>query len=161
MPCSIDEPTKASWYLSVTTDANGLCTVTASLPPSPSTDVPLDTVQRGEWQGVTRDKRPQRSGQNQTDLMPNSASCKRWDTLAFSGRSRARCLRRSWHPSRYRQRLSVHRSEPWASPEDYRLADAMIDKRLPERPIIGPSGKDFVDGRIVNGWLALGVLRHG
>jgi hypothetical protein len=30
---------------------------------------------------VTRDKRPQRSGQNETDLMPNSASCKRWDTL--------------------------------------------------------------------------------
>src|SRR5215831_15536347 len=34
-------------------------------------------------------------------------------------------------------------------------------KRLPQRPIIRPSGKDFVDGRIVNGRLALGVLRHG
>src|SRR5437016_1035368 len=34
-------------------------------------------------------------------------------------------------------------------------------KRLPERPIIGPSGKDFVDGRIVDGRLALGILRHG
>ncbi len=34
-------------------------------------------------------------------------------------------------------------------------------KRLPERPIIGPSGKDFVDSRIVNGRLALGVVRHG
>src|SRR5262249_37903418 len=34
-------------------------------------------------------------------------------------------------------------------------------KRLPERPIIGPSGKDFVDRRIVNGRLALGVVRHG
>ena len=34
-------------------------------------------------------------------------------------------------------------------------------KRLPQRPIIGPFGKDFVDGRIVNGRLALGVLRHG
>ena len=30
---------------------------------------------------MTRDKRPQLSGQNQTDLMPKSASCKRWDTL--------------------------------------------------------------------------------
>jgi hypothetical protein len=30
---------------------------------------------------MTRDKRPQLSGQNKTDLMPNSASCKRWDTL--------------------------------------------------------------------------------
>src|SRR5215475_12138299 len=34
-------------------------------------------------------------------------------------------------------------------------------KRLPQRPIIGPSGKDFVDSRIVNGRLALGVLWHG
>ena len=34
-------------------------------------------------------------------------------------------------------------------------------ERLPERPIIGPSGKDFVDSRIVNGRLALGVVRHG
>src|SRR5215475_8514871 len=34
-------------------------------------------------------------------------------------------------------------------------------KRLPERPIIGPSGKDFVDGRIVDGRLALGIVRHG
>ena len=34
-------------------------------------------------------------------------------------------------------------------------------KRLPERPIIGPFGKDFVDGRVVDGRLALGVLRHG
>jgi hypothetical protein len=34
-------------------------------------------------------------------------------------------------------------------------------KRLPERPIIGPFGKDFVDGRVVDGWLALGVVRHG
>src|SRR3989442_1301516 len=33
-------------------------------------------------------------------------------------------------------------------------------KRLPERPIIGPSGKDFVDGRIVDGRLALGIVRH-
>ena len=30
---------------------------------------------------MTRDKRPQLSGQNKTDLMPNNASCKRWDTL--------------------------------------------------------------------------------
>jgi hypothetical protein len=34
-------------------------------------------------------------------------------------------------------------------------------KRLPERAIIRPSGKDFVDGRIVDGRLALGVVRHG
>ena len=34
-------------------------------------------------------------------------------------------------------------------------------ERLPERPIIGPSGKDFVDGRIVDGRLALGIVRHG
>ena len=34
-------------------------------------------------------------------------------------------------------------------------------KRLPERPIIGPSGKDFVHGRVVNRWFALGVVRHG
>ena len=34
-----------------------------------------------------------------------------------SGRSLGRCLRRSWHPWRYRQRLSVHRSEPWARPK--------------------------------------------
>ena len=47
----------------------------------------------------------------------------------FSGRNLARCLRRSWHPSRYRQRLSVHRSEPWARPEGYRVADAMIKAR--------------------------------
>src|SRR5436309_2361659 len=30
-----DEPTKASWYISVTTDSNCICTVTAILPPSP------------------------------------------------------------------------------------------------------------------------------
>ena len=34
-------------------------------------------------------------------------------------------------------------------------------KRLPERAIIGPSGKDFVDGRVVNGWLSIGVCRNG
>ncbi len=33
--------------------------------------------------------------------------------------------------------------------------------RLPERPIIGPLRKDFVDGRVVDGRLALGVGRHG
>jgi hypothetical protein len=35
------------------------------------------------------------------------------------------------------------------------------DERLPERAIICPFGKDFVDGRVVNGRLALGVVRHG
>src|SRR5262249_833841 len=34
-------------------------------------------------------------------------------------------------------------------------------KRLPQRAIIGPFGKDFVDGRVVNHWFALGVLRYG
>ena len=34
-PFAIDEPTKASWDLSVTTDAHGLCPVTALLPPEP------------------------------------------------------------------------------------------------------------------------------
>src|SRR4051794_13494616 len=33
-------------------------------------------------------------------------------------------------------------------------------KRLPERPIIGPSGKDFVDGRVVDRWLAMAILRN-
>ena len=34
-------------------------------------------------------------------------------------------------------------------------------KRLPQRPIIGPFRKDFVDGRVVDGRLALGVVRDG
>jgi hypothetical protein len=34
-------------------------------------------------------------------------------------------------------------------------------KRLPERSIIRPFGKNFVDGRIVNGRLALGVVWNG
>src|SRR5262249_31109721 len=34
-------------------------------------------------------------------------------------------------------------------------------ERLPERPIIGPLRKDFVDGRVVDGRLAWGVCRHG
>jgi len=34
-------------------------------------------------------------------------------------------------------------------------------KRPPQRSIIGPFGKNFVHGRIVNGRLALSVLRHG
>jgi len=32
------------------------------------------------------------------------------------------------------------------------------EERLPERPIIGPCGKDFVDGRVVDSRLALGVV---
>src|SRR4030095_14423024 len=32
---------------------------------------------------------------------------------------------------------------------------------LQERPIIGPLRKDFIDGRVVDGRLALGVCRHG
>src|SRR5256886_10021395 len=34
-------------------------------------------------------------------------------------------------------------------------------KHLPERSIIRPFGKDFVDGRIVNGRLALNVVWNG
>ena len=34
-------------------------------------------------------------------------------------------------------------------------------KRLPERPIIGPFRKDFVDGRIVNGRCPVSVCRYG
>jgi len=34
-------------------------------------------------------------------------------------------------------------------------------KRLPERSVIGPFGKDFVDGRVVNGRLALRVVWNG
>jgi len=34
-------------------------------------------------------------------------------------------------------------------------------KRLPERPIIGPSRKDFVHGRVVNDRFPLGVCRYG
>ena len=35
------------------------------------------------------------------------------------------------------------------------------EERMPERPIIGPSGKDFVDGRIVNGRFPLGSCGTG
>src|SRR4029453_15639045 len=35
------------------------------------------------------------------------------------------------------------------------------DKRLPERPIIGPSSKDFGDGRIVNGRFPMRVFLFG
>ena len=34
------------------------------------------------------------------------------------------------------------------------------DERLPERPIIGPSGKDFVDGCVMDGRRARAVFRH-
>src|SRR4051794_22477656 len=34
-------------------------------------------------------------------------------------------------------------------------------KRLPERALIRPFGKDFVDGRVVHGWLPIGVCWHG
>ena len=33
-PFSMDEPTKASWYISVTADSNRICTVMAIRPPS-------------------------------------------------------------------------------------------------------------------------------
>src|SRR5467141_1843668 len=35
VPFSIDEPTKASWDISVTADVNCICTVTALFPPLP------------------------------------------------------------------------------------------------------------------------------
>jgi len=34
-------------------------------------------------------------------------------------------------------------------------------KRLPERPIIGPFGKNFVDGRVMDGRFPVGVVRNG
>ena len=34
-------------------------------------------------------------------------------------------------------------------------------KRLPERPIIGPFRKDFVDGRVVDGRVTIDVFRYG
>jgi hypothetical protein len=34
-------------------------------------------------------------------------------------------------------------------------------KGLPERSIIGPFGKDFVDRCVVDGWCALGVCGYG
>jgi hypothetical protein len=34
-------------------------------------------------------------------------------------------------------------------------------KRLPQRPIIGPFGKNFVDGRVMDDRVTLGVCRHG
>ena len=34
-------------------------------------------------------------------------------------------------------------------------------KRPPQRPIIGPFGKDFVDSRVMDGWFAMGICRHG
>jgi len=34
------------------------------------------------------------------------------------------------------------------------------DERLPQRPIIGPFGKDFIDGRVVHDRFPIGVLRH-
>jgi len=33
-------------------------------------------------------------------------------------------------------------------------------KRLPQRPIIGPFGKDFVEGRVVKSWFPVGVFRY-
>src|SRR5262245_11164503 len=42
-----NEITFAQVHISVTTDSNCICTVTAILPPSPPTDGPLDTLQRG------------------------------------------------------------------------------------------------------------------
>ena len=46
----------------------------------------------------------------------------------------------SWNRLSYRQRLSVHRSEPWGRPEGYRVADAMIEAHLFFPHSIGFSG---------------------
>jgi hypothetical protein len=73
VPFSIDEPTKASWYISVTTDSNGICTVIAILPPFAPTDVPLDTLRRGEQHGVIIAKWPNLSAKNTTDIPPKKA----------------------------------------------------------------------------------------
>ena len=35
------------------------------------------------------------------------------------------------------------------------------DKRLPERPVIRPFGKDFVDRCVMDGRLPMGVCRDG
>jgi hypothetical protein len=34
------------------------------------------------------------------------------------------------------------------------------EERLPERSITGPFRKDFVDSRVVDSWLALGIVRY-
>jgi len=34
------------------------------------------------------------------------------------------------------------------------------EERVPERPIIGPFREDAINGRVVNGRLAMGVVRH-
>src|SRR5712692_9871915 len=71
VPFSIDEPTKASWYISVTADVNGICTVTAICSPFATTDLPWDTWRRGEHQGVIKDKWPHIPARNMLDLRPN------------------------------------------------------------------------------------------
>src|SRR5712692_675364 len=71
VPFSIDEPTKASWYISVTADVNGICTVTAICSPFATTDLPWDTWRRGEQQGVIQDKWPHIPARNMLDLRPN------------------------------------------------------------------------------------------
>jgi hypothetical protein len=42
----------------------------------------------------------------------------------------------------------------------YRQMPHTGDEGLPERPIVRPFRKDFVDGRIVDGRLALGIMRY-
>jgi hypothetical protein len=34
-------------------------------------------------------------------------------------------------------------------------------KRAPQRPIIGPSREDFVDGRVIDGRVAIGIFWYG
>ena len=51
VPFSIDEPTKASWYISVTADVNCICTVTAIFPPLPHQT--CDGIRGGEDSSMT------------------------------------------------------------------------------------------------------------
>jgi len=32
---------------------------------------------------------------------------------------------------------------------------------LPQRPIIGPFREDSIDGRVMDGWVAMGICRYG
>jgi len=34
-------------------------------------------------------------------------------------------------------------------------------ERLPERAVIGALRQDLVDGRVMEGWCAMGICRHG
>jgi hypothetical protein len=79
VPFALDEPTKVSWDLAGTADANGSCTVTALR--SPYDSLARRAVPEKIASGVRMAKQPQRLAKTKTDLMPQHASCNRWDTL--------------------------------------------------------------------------------